>query len=88
MLWLRAYARKCRWDEESVLVPFEMDSTVWYFGTQSGRWRQWAENGGTPGHKAYAFRQSSMWASLRDHASDAFAKAQRMYSLEPEVPST
>ncbi|PIL26690.1 hypothetical protein GSI_11217 [Ganoderma sinense ZZ0214-1] len=27
MLWLRAYARKARWDEELELVPFEMDCT-------------------------------------------------------------
>ena len=27
MLWLRAYARKCRWDEKVVIIPLEVEST-------------------------------------------------------------
>ena len=88
MLWLRAYARKCQWDEEGILVALEMDSTVRYFGTQSGRWNKWSEGSRTPGHKAYALRQASMWERLQTHASDSFVKAKSMNVLDPDVEAT
>ena len=65
-------------------MPLEMESTVRYFGTQAGRWNTWSEGGPTPGHSAYALRQASMWQSLGKHASEAFAKAQAVYVLNPE----
>nr|VWP01792.1 Cytochrome P450 monooxygenase AKT7 (EC (AK-toxin biosynthesis protein 7) [Ganoderma boninense] len=76
MLWLRAYARKARWEEERELVPFEMECTVRSFDGKARQWETWAVDGGrTPGHEAFAQRQIALWQSLRDHASAAFAAA-------------
>ena len=62
-----------------------MESTVRYFQTQSGRWQTWSEASPTPGHKAYALRQASMWASLCTHASETFTKARSMHVLKPDT---
>ena len=75
MLWLRAYARKACWDEELVLVPFEMQCTVRSFEWKAAEWEKWLPLGATDGHVAFAHRQVAMWRSLRDHAVAAFATA-------------
>nr|VWP01973.1 Cytochrome P450 monooxygenase AKT7 (EC (AK-toxin biosynthesis protein 7) [Ganoderma boninense] len=75
MLWLRAYARKQRWDEEVVLVPFEMDCVLRCFGTKATDWEGWSTGAHTPGHAAFALRQVAMWRNLKDHARSAFASA-------------
>lgn len=79
MLWLRAYARKCRWDEEVRLVPFEMECVVRHYDMQAARWEEWSGDGDSPGHVAYAKSQRWVWASLRDHAKAAFGAAQAAY---------
>ncbi|KAI1781903.1 hypothetical protein LXA43DRAFT_1105133 [Ganoderma leucocontextum] len=58
MLWLRAYARKARWDEEIVLVPFEMDCTIRSFEKRAADWEKWMGISPTPGHTAFAQRQN------------------------------
>ena len=73
MLWLRAYARKARWDEELVLVPFEMECTVRSFERKAAEWEEWLPLGATEGHCAFAHRQVAMWQSLCDHAIAVFA---------------
>lgn len=73
MLWLRAYARKRRWDKEIELVPFEMDCAVRSFGSKARDWEAWTAESQTSGHSAFGFRQVAMWQSLKDHASSAFA---------------
>ena len=79
MLWLRAYARKARWDEELVLVPFEMECTVRSFEHRAAEWEKWLPLSATPGHTAFAHRQVAMWLSLRDHAVAAFAATRAAY---------
>lgn len=79
MLWLRAYARKARWEEELELVPFEMDCTVRAFEWKAADWEEWLPLGATDGHSAFAHRQVEMWRSLRDHASAAFATSRATY---------
>ncbi|KAI1785137.1 hypothetical protein LXA43DRAFT_900433 [Ganoderma leucocontextum] len=79
MLWLRAYARKAQWDEEIVLVPFEMDCTIRSFEKRAADWEKWMGISPTPGHTAFAQRQVAMWFSLRDHATGAFSAARTQY---------
>ncbi|KAI1783483.1 hypothetical protein LXA43DRAFT_903485, partial [Ganoderma leucocontextum] len=76
MLWLRAYARKSRWDEEVKLVPFEMECVVRHFERQASRWNAWSIGGATPGHIVFACLQQWIWRNLKDHASSAFRTAQ------------
>ena len=79
MLWLRAHARKARWDEELELVRFEMECTVRSFRRKAEDWEKWRALGSTAGHIAYANRQRAMWLSLRDHAASAFATERMKY---------
>ncbi|KAI0739707.1 hypothetical protein C8Q80DRAFT_1111992 [Daedaleopsis nitida] len=68
MLWLRAYARKLRWDEELVIVLFEMDCTVWRFEKMAADWTKWGTAPRTPGHRSYAAKQTELWRELALHA--------------------
>ncbi|KAI1784921.1 hypothetical protein LXA43DRAFT_1100891 [Ganoderma leucocontextum] len=54
MLWLRAYARKQRWEEEITLVPLEMEWTVQSFAYRATEWKaaMWEE---LRAHAAKAF---------------------------------
>ena len=79
MLWLRAYTRKSRWEEEVKLVPFEMECVVRHYDKQAARWEEWSGGGETRGHTSYAKLQRWIWASLRDHAKAAFGTAQATY---------
>ena len=74
MLWLRAYARKKRWDEEIILLILEMECTIRSFTKKSEDWKAWGQAADGRGHKAYAARQASVWTSLRAHAEASFAK--------------
>uniref|UniRef100_A0A5K1K6H8 Cell surface hydrophobicity-associated protein n=1 Tax=Ganoderma boninense TaxID=34458 RepID=A0A5K1K6H8_9APHY len=79
MLWLRAFARKTRWDEELELVQFEMDCTVRSFSRKAEDWEGWTGLGTTAGHIAFAHRQRAMWLGLRDHAAAVFAAERTTY---------
>ena len=59
--WLRAKARKERWEEEIELVRCEMDWTVNCFQHHERIWRERAEGADGPGHRAYAWKQWAMW---------------------------
>ena len=80
MLWLRAHARKQRWDEELELVQFEMECTIRSFARKAEEWEKWRDLGSTPGHIAFACRQRAMWLSLREHAAAAFSTARIRYT--------
>ena len=75
MLWLRAYARKRRWDEETTLVPFEMECTLRTYQRKVAEWQGWAVDSRTRGHAAYARRQAGLWKSMLDHAAGRFTDA-------------
>ncbi len=81
MLWLRAYARKMRWEEEVKYLLLEMESTVRGYAKKSQDWLSWRDDTEGTGHKAYAARQAAMWASLRAHAASTFAKEGVILSL-------
>jgi hypothetical protein len=70
--WLQAKARKERWEEELELVTNEMDWTVNCFGYNQMVWKQRAEEAKGPGHRAYAWKQSSTWAGWAKTAENTF----------------
>lgn len=72
MLWLRAYARKLRWDEELIIVPFEMDCTVRKFRGKAADWNAWGQTPRSAGHKSYACKQQELWTELAEHAQNMF----------------
>lgn len=81
MLWLRAYARKERWDEERKLVKLEMESTVRYFGHQAHQWEGRAHHT-EGGCRAYALRQVGIWITLREDAENRFNRV--LGSMDPD----
>ena len=73
MLWLRAYARKHRWEEAEIIVQFEMECTVRFFRTYAEKWEGWGAGAPSAGHRCYAAKQQAMWSGLGDHASRIFS---------------
>jgi hypothetical protein len=73
--WIRARAQKNRWEEELLLVKYEMEWTTRSFLHKAGEWQEsFEEPNIDPGPRAYAARQSSQWRRM---ASDA----DRLYQL-------
>lgn len=72
MNWLRAKARKERWEEELELLKCEMDWTVNCFNHHEKVWEQRAKEAKGPGHAAYAWKQSSTWANWAKIAENTF----------------
>ena len=70
--WLRAKARKERWEEEIDLVENEMEWTTRCFHYHEERWRQRALNAKGPGERAYAWKQNSTWGEWVATANDTF----------------
>ena len=75
--WLRARAQSGRWNEEAILVGYEMQWTVKYFEHQAEEWDQLggAGNEGTvlaSGPAAYAARKAAMWRWLANKATKRF----------------
>jgi len=70
--WLRAKARKERWEEEMELVVGEMSWTVNCFKHHERAWKQRGEEGKGLGETAYAWKQKSMWGKWVKLAEDAF----------------
>ena len=73
-MWLRAHARKRRWDEEITLVPFEMACTERALDKKVTDWESLALAAEHPGHRAYAHRQAAVWRGLRDHSAKMFSR--------------
>ena len=72
MLWLRAYARKLRWEEEEIIVRFEMECTERFFRGFAARWARWGAESRSAGHTCYVAKQRAMWLGLAEHASRSF----------------
>jgi len=70
--WLRAKARKERWEEEVELVKSEMDWTVNCFKKKERVWEEIAEAAERGGHRAYAWKQSSVWGEWATMAASTF----------------
>ncbi|KAF8799518.1 hypothetical protein BYT27DRAFT_7007088, partial [Phlegmacium glaucopus] len=70
--WLRARAQKLRWQEELILVTYEMQWTVRYF-VQARQWEAVAENACvSAGARAYAARQETTWQRVALAADSSF----------------
>ena len=78
--WLRAWAKKSRWVEESLLIPMEMDWTVNFFENKAREWQELGTGHLNPGPRAYAFKQCAMWRQLAERAVVLFTDCKAIYS--------
>lgn len=73
--WLRARAQRMRWNEELVLVRYEMGWTVNFYLYQTGIWTERtsiAKTNGDRGATAYASRKEAMWLEIANRARVQF----------------
>ncbi|KAH9914758.1 uncharacterized protein BXZ73DRAFT_54698, partial [Epithele typhae] len=85
-MWLRAYERKCRWEEELLWVPFEMACTVRSHKNKAEEWKSRAQltrldDEGLHGHQVYAYGQAATWEKLADNAHRDFVQKCPHYQL-------
>jgi hypothetical protein len=74
--WLRARAQYHRWEEEKLLVHYEMSWTVRYFLHEGRKWKERSTNLNiSPGAKAYAARQTATWVGRAASANKYFKLA-------------
>ena len=78
--WLRARAKKLRWQEEIALIPREMEWTVAFFLYKAKQWKTTADSSRTAGPRAYALRQRAMWMHFADRATSSFNQCRLQYS--------
>ena len=79
--WLRARAKKSRWEEESLLIPMEMNWTVNFFMRKAKEWQDLETGSLTKGPRAYASKQCAMWRQLAERASVLFNDCRVNYSV-------
>ena len=73
--WLRARARKHRWQEELLLTKYEMQWTVRFFMYMARLWQTRRDlPSSTPNKRAYAEERISMWNDMGRTADVAFSK--------------
>jgi hypothetical protein len=70
--WLRARAKKIRWEEEIELIPKEMEWTVLFFKHKAEEWQSLVDIAGTSGQRSYAERQRAMWTGLQYKTTESF----------------
>ena len=79
--WLRARAQKNRWEEELLLVKYEMQWATRYFLHKAGQWQdRFLIPDADAGPKAYAARQSSQWKYLASEVDAMFRSANSEYT--------
>ena len=86
--WLRARAKKLRWEEEIALIPREMEWTVLFFSHKSREWKGIADTSERSGQRSYAERQSAMWQGLSQQCIASFNTCRGKYSAEPLQTAT
>jgi len=69
--WLRAKAKKERWEEECILLRSEMEWVPNYFLKKADEWKDLAD-GCSHDKQAFAFAKSEMWQLLHRQARSAF----------------
>lgn len=78
--WIRARAQKNRWEEEFLLVQYEMEWTTRSFLHKAQEWQdRFGEPNVDPGPKAYAARQSSQWRRMAFDADRLFRSTNANY---------
>ena len=79
--WLRAKARKTRWEEEVVILQHEMTWTQMWFEHQMIKWKgrmEAANLASKMGHHAYAAKQVRIWSEFGQHARTEFGKVKKI----------
>ena len=76
--WLCARAQNLRWEEEVILVGYEMTWTVRYFTYNKELW-EGRRNVTGPGPASYATRKAAMWNTLAINADRTFAQVNKSY---------
>src|SRR5271156_5297859 len=79
--WLRARAKKLRWEEEVELVSEEMHWTINFFENKANQWKATAASSARSGPRCYAERQISMWAGLAIQAKMSFNECRIKYPM-------
>ena len=79
-----------RWNEEVILVGYEMEWTVRYFLHQAEVWKHRGtivaiDVTSQAGRRAYAARKSAMWQGLALVANDKYIKVQPLFRLKSLV---
>ena len=77
--WLRARAQKEHWEEEVILIQYEMQWTVQYFLHNRGLWEEHHRNSIGLGLVAYAAHKASMWNFMALHADHTFSEQNSQY---------
>lgn len=78
--FLRARAQKHRWDEEYILLNYEMQWTVRYFKNKSEKWNVAANYLDiTSGAKSYALRQEFRWKRMAVKSDTIFKNTSSDY---------
>lgn len=78
--FLRARALRNRWNEEHVLLSYEMQWTVRFFLNKSKKWKVGADTSGiSRGAKAYALRQESRWKRMAVESDKIFKNTSFQY---------
>ncbi len=78
--WLRARAQKNRWQEELILLKYEMEWTTRFFLHGAQKWQTWLKDTSLEmGARAYVARQAAQWLSLALDAEQFFVRVNREY---------
>ena len=79
VLWLRAHARKTRWEEEVEIVGEEMHRMGTSLQDRKDQWLRRTNSSLGRGYQAWAYRQAALWGTLDTHATREFSEAQRIW---------
>ena len=83
VVWLRAHARACRFEEEVVIVDAEMKRTENTLLYEKNQWITRSAGDITPGQRNWAKRQASLWNALHSHAAEQFRLARQKHQPPP-----
>jgi len=79
--WLRARANRNRWEEELILVGYEMGWSVRYFLHHAAVWEEHGKGAAlSPGAVAYAARQVARWNQMAASADHVFQVVNARYT--------
>ncbi len=79
--FLRVRALKKRWEEEYIILNYEMQWTVRYFLNEAEKWRVGADtNDISVGAKAYALRQEGRWRKRAFNSDNVFKRTSSDYA--------
>ena len=83
--WLRAKARKDRWEEEVTLLQSEIGWAANFFKFKADEWGKLSSASTNEGKSSYALAQKEMWSLLQAEASDQGDLIKKILSYEYPV---